>query len=99
MQSSALSVLHCTTAGALVAQVMASVEDRYKADERVQLDMVADHFVTAFREADLPFNKLLADQALDKVWAGPGVGTGVQCSAPLRRSRALPRRPVRFGGA
>lgn len=50
-----------------LAQVISSVEERYAADERVQLDLVADHFVTAFREADLPFNKLLTDQPLEKV--------------------------------
>ncbi len=48
-------------------QVILSAEERYAADERVQLDLVADHFVTAFQEAELPFNKLLAEQPLDKV--------------------------------
>mmetsp|Transcript_6666 Transcript_6666/g.19195 ORF Transcript_6666/g.19195 Transcript_6666/m.19195 type:complete len:682 (-) Transcript_6666:259-2304(-) len=52
-------------------QVISSVEERYAADERVQLDLVADHFVTAFREADLPFNKLLTDQPLEKVTETP----------------------------
>ncbi len=33
----------------------------------MQLDLVADHFVSVFRDAELPFNKLLAEQPLPKV--------------------------------
>lgn len=48
-------------------QVIRSVEERYAGNERVQLDLVADHFVSVFRDAELPFNKLLAEQPLPKV--------------------------------
>lgn len=48
---------------------MEAAQQRYAADERVQLDLVADHFVSVFRDAELPFNKLLAEQPLPKVSA------------------------------
>lgn len=48
-------------------QIIRSAEERYGGDERVQLDLVADHFVSVFRDAELPFNKLLAEQPLPKV--------------------------------
>lgn len=46
--------------------IISKVEDKYTADEKSQLDTVADHFVTSFREAELPFNKLLAELSLEK---------------------------------
>lgn len=52
-------------------QVIHAAQQRYAADERVQLDTVADHFVSVFRDAELPFNKLLAEQPLPKVCTTP----------------------------
>jgi hypothetical protein len=51
----------------VLCQVMEAAKQRYAADERVQLDTLADHFVSVFRDAELPFNKLLAEQPLPKV--------------------------------
>jgi hypothetical protein len=53
--------------GFVITQVMEAARQRYAADERVQLDTLADHFVSVFRDAELPFNKLLAEQPLPKV--------------------------------
>jgi hypothetical protein len=50
---------------------MEAARQRYAADERVQLDTLADHFVSVFRDAELPFNKLLAEQPLPKVHLEP----------------------------
>ena len=49
------------------SQMLQSAQQRYAQDERVQLDLLADHLVAAFREAELPFNKLLAEQPLERV--------------------------------
>lgn len=54
-----------------VEKVIDAAQQRYAADERVQLDTVADHFVSVFRDAELPFNKLLAEQPLPKVAKTP----------------------------
>ena len=50
---------------------MEAARQRYASDERVQLDTLADHFVSVFRDAELPFNKLLAEQPLPKVHLKP----------------------------
>lgn len=66
-------------------QVIEAAQQRYAANERVQLDLVADHFVSVFRDAELPFNKLLAEQPLPRV------------SACHRVSFALGAMPGRLG--
>ena len=63
--------------------MISQAEHRYAADEKVQLDVVADHFVKAFREAELPFNNLLADQDLEKVRDEPRSLSRCMCWAPL----------------
>ena len=53
-----------------VSELRAFLEEtvrKYKGDEAAQLQTVADHFLKAFRECDLPFNRTVLEQPLDKV--------------------------------
>jgi hypothetical protein len=43
------------------------LKDKYKQEETPQLERLADYFSKIFDEVELPFNKLLADQPLQKV--------------------------------
>ena len=40
---------------------------KYKDSDRSQLETVADHLLSVFRDAELPFLNIVADQPLDKV--------------------------------
>jgi hypothetical protein len=48
---------------------VAAAEERYADDALVQLQCVTDSLVTHFRGIDLPFNKLVMEQSLEKVSA------------------------------
>ena len=48
---------------------VAAAEERYADDALVQLQYVTDSLVTHFRGSELPFNKLVIEQSLDKVRA------------------------------
>ena len=51
---------------AALQQLLATVEHKYAADERNQLEYVADHFLKTFAECDIPFNKTVLEQPLSK---------------------------------
>lgn len=50
-----------------LATLLESVEQKYKTDERNQLGIITDHFLSTFRECDIPFNKTVLEQPLSKV--------------------------------
>lgn len=52
---------------AALSQLLESVEQKYKADQRNQLEIVADHLLTSFRDVDIPFNKTILEQPVGKV--------------------------------
>ena len=42
-------------------RVLEGIEQKYKSEEAVQLEILADHFITLFKDADIPFNKIVLD--------------------------------------
>ena len=41
--------------------MLEGIEQKYKSEEGVQLEILADHFITLFKDADIPFNKIVLD--------------------------------------
>ncbi|DBB03869.1 TPA: hypothetical protein ACH3X1_012957 [Trebouxia sp. C0004] len=49
------------------AALLASVQHTYRDNQLSQLQTVGDHLLTAFQTSELPFNKMLNEQPLEKV--------------------------------
>jgi len=49
------------------AELLASVQHSYPDNQLSQLQTVGDHLLTAFQTSELPFNKMLNEQPLEKV--------------------------------
>lgn len=50
-----------------LGRVLEGIEQKYKTDEGIQLEIFADHFITLFKEADIPFNKIIMEELQSKV--------------------------------
>lgn len=50
-----------------LGRVLEGIEQKYKADEGIQLEIFADHFISLFKDADIPFNKIVLDMPHSKV--------------------------------
>lgn len=48
-------------------KVLDGIEHKYSTDESVQLEIFADHLVTLFKDADIPFNKIVSESSYRKV--------------------------------
>ena len=48
-------------------RVLEGIEQKYKSEEGIQLEIFGDHFLTLFRDADIPFNKIVLEMPQSRV--------------------------------
>lgn len=54
-----------------VERVLEGIEQKYSTDESVQLEIFTDHFLTLFKDADIPFNKIVLEGPPSKASISP----------------------------
>lgn len=63
-----------------ITDLLSSVQQTYPDNELSQLQTLGDHLLTTFQTSELPFNKLLNEQYLDKVCLHMQIGFEWICS-------------------
>ncbi len=70
-----------------LSRVLEGIEQKYRTDEGIQLEIFTDHFIALFKEADIPFNNNITELSQSKVnyfaqstFVGPTVCMFTVCS-------------------
>lgn len=67
-------------------RVLEGIEQKYKSEEGVQLEILADHFITLFKDADIPFNKIVLDLPRSTVSFSSRIGLPLAATETFNQS-------------